>query len=69
MTYIIIILLLILLISLSLNYKTENFAIPIIDPYSLYLHADTTRREDIWNEAHTRKLYYYDNIVPYHFKE
>jgi hypothetical protein len=69
MTYLIIILLIILIILLSINYKRENFAIPCIDPYSLYLHADATRREEIWQLAHKKKLYYYDNIVPQHFKE
>lgn len=69
MKYIIIILIVILLFAVLNSYKRENFAIPVIDPYSLILHADATRREDVWNEAHTHKLYYYDNIVPYHFKE
>lgn len=68
MTYIII-LLLILILLLSINYRRENFGIPCIDPYSLYLHANITRREDIWQNAHKKKLYYYDNVVPYHFTE
>lgn len=69
MIYIIIISLTILIIIWLSIKKVENFGIPLIDPYSVYLHADISKREDIWKLAHTKKLYYYDNIVPYHFKE
>ena len=66
MKYIIIIILIIILFYLYSN-KIENFEIPLIDPYSLYLHQDITQREKTWNLAHNKKLYYYDNVVPYDF--
>ncbi len=68
MIYIIIIVLVLLIIYLT-RYNVENFEIPFTDPYSLYLHADTTRREEIWNLAHTNKLYYYYHEVPHRFTE
>ena len=69
MEYIIIILILVIVVLMFSNDKVEKFEIPIINPYSLDLHADASLREDLWNFAHTRKLYYYDNVVPFHFKE
>ena len=73
MKFIIIILLIILLVILIMNNanenNVENFGIPYIDPYSLCLHADTTRREEVWNLAHSQKLYYYDGVEPQHLKE
>jgi hypothetical protein len=54
MQYTIIILIFILLLTYIWICKkeVEGFAIPIIDPYSLYLHADATRREELWRLAH-----------------
>ena len=69
MTYIIIITIFVLLAILMLLPRKETFAIPIIDPYSLFLHADATRREEIWRLAHTKKLYYYTNAVEEKWKE
>lgn len=68
MKYIIILVLAIVLIYLT-KYNVENFAIPIINPYSLYLHKDITRRAELWRLCHSKKLYYYDNVTPQHFKE
>jgi hypothetical protein len=58
-----------LLIIYYYKYKVEKFAIPYIDPYSLYLHADITKKEETWRRQHRRKLYYYDDIIPQRFKD
>ena len=49
--------------------QVEGFEIPLINPYSLYLHDDITRRERLWNRCHSKKLYYYANVEPQRFKE
>jgi tetrahydromethanopterin S-methyltransferase subunit E len=54
MEHIIIIGLLLVILFVLLNKKVEHFDIPLIDPYSVYLHADTTRRESIWREDHKK---------------
>ena len=41
----------------------------IIDPYSLYLFADASKKEDWWNDTHARKLYYYRDYVMQTYKE
>ena len=70
MKYIIIVILVIIMLVTYFKYiKVEHFDIPLINPYSLYLHQDITQREDTWNLAHAKKLYYYDNVVPYRFKD
>ncbi len=69
MKYIIIIILIIVLVAICFKNKKEHFDIPLIDPYSLYLHQDISLRENTWNMEHSKKLYYYDNVEPYHFKD
>ena len=54
---------------LNKQYK-ENFVnLSIVDPYSLYLHADISDKEDWWHHTHTKNMYYYHNMVPIHYKE
>lgn len=54
-----------LLSFLYINKKYETFA----DPYSLDLHALALAKQDWSNATHGRKLYYFHNQVPQHYKE
>lgn len=49
----------------------ESFAtdLSIVDPFSLYLHKDISEKEDWWHKTHTRKFYYYHDMVPFHYRE
>jgi hypothetical protein len=49
---------LILLIILLLLIAGNNYKEHFIDPYSLCLHDDITKKEEIWNKIH-KKLHTY----------
>lgn len=69
---IIILLIFLIIVIMFLLKRHENFSgeyMSIVDPYSLYLWADISAREDLWNYDHTRKLYYYRDMVPQRYKE
>lgn len=53
------------------NKNKEPFCgiLSIVNPFSLYLHDDIMKKADWWNATHRRKLYYYHNMVPQHYKE
>jgi hypothetical protein len=56
MEHIIIIGLLLVILFVLLNKRVENFDIPLIDPYSLALHDDASRRAHIWRKSHQNFL-------------
>ena len=61
--------LLITLVLVQNNKEPFCGVLSIVNPYSLYLHADIMKKADWWNATHRRKLYYYHNMVPQHYKE
>ena len=65
------ILIIILVILWYISNRSEPFAnnLTIIDPYSLYLFKDISRKEDWWNKTHGRKLYYYRDYTLPVYKE
>ena len=65
------IILIILLLMLLVKSYHEPFIsnLTIIDPYSIYLHRDISKKEDWWNKTHARQLYYYRDYVPTIFQE
>ena len=74
-----IIILLLVLILIYMLYgvitqRQESFCSPgeymsIVDPYSIPLWLNTSAKEDLWNYDHTRKFYYYRDMVPQKYKE
>lgn len=58
MEHIIIIGLLLIILFVLLSRNVEKFDIPLIDPYSLDLHKDATRRAHIWRKSHQNFLLY-----------
>ena len=67
-----IIILLLVLILIYVLYTVilskEGFCSPgeymsIVDPYSIPLWLNTSAKEDLWNYNHTRKLYYYRDMI------
>lgn len=70
MIFIILIILIILVFGV-ITFRRENFAsnLTIVDPYSLYLHQNIMEKADWWDQTHSRKLYYYHDMVPQHYKE
>ena len=68
-------LLILIIISIILLFLFKPYNEPfvsdltIINPYSLYLFRDISRKEAWWNKTHGRKLYYYRDYVPQIFKE
>lgn len=73
MKFILILLIFVMLgVLVILNQNNEEpfcGILSIVDPYSLYLHQDIMTKADWWNATHRRKLYYYHNMVPQHYKE
>ena len=71
----IMIIIIIILIALLLVYlyitSIEPFGeyLSIVDPYSIPLWQDASRREDLWNHKNTWKLNYYRDLVPKTCKE
>lgn len=47
----------------------DKFYPTIVDPYSIFLHRNISEKEDQWNYGHSRKLYYYRDLVPQRYKE
>lgn len=58
------ILIILLVFLLGLQNK-EGF----VDPYSLYLHDDIIKRQEIWREAHRKRFYWDNNTIDQHYRE
>jgi len=41
----------------------------IVDPLPVYLHKNISEKEDWWHNTNSRKLYYYSDMIPQHYKE
>jgi hypothetical protein len=66
MNKLLVIIIIIILLLFFFNTYNESFVsnLTIIDPYSVYLFADTSKKEEWWNDTHARELYYYRDYVP-----
>ncbi len=65
------IILLVLLFGLSILYyirQSYEYFCPLIsqvDPTSIFLHEDISRKEDWWEMTHAKKLYDYHDMPDY----
>jgi len=72
--YFIIFLIILIITVLLYRNKTEFFVtnlvsdLSYIDPNSTYLWEDISEKEDWWNKTHSKKLYYYADMVPPMYK-
>ena len=57
----------IIIVVLFLLYiqPVEGFA----DPYSLTMHEEISRKEDLWNLMHSWELYYFQDQTPIYERE
>lgn len=73
--YFIIILVILIVVGLLYKNQTEFFVtnlvsdLSYIDPNAPYLWEDISEKEDWWNKTHSKKLYYYADMVPQYMKE
>lgn len=65
-----ILIIMITVIYICLNKKDTFISnLSSIDPLPVYLHKTISDKEDYWHNTHSRKLYYYRDMIPQHYKE